>query len=295
MLLKMHHGRRRADPIFYEIEGVLGPVAVENQILQSRSSLEALILSLQDSIDFMASNKVFEFLDNCILRLVRRPVHYYDIFSSLIAAVTPGVNASNVRIDLLLVAIMEQWPFLAKSADPPAMSNVSTWSVRYIEFTMLTATCNDTIVLNGAETKILQQIRKQILKETQNKASRAMLKKALKEPPELGLSEEIVAHGQAKNRKHVAKPNSDIDAVRPKPSIESMSPGPPQEHEDHPGLSRWARQDIEDAISDGAIAELFLCLCSKHSEIRKQALHSVRTFTEKLEVSSPCNRKAHSL
>lgn len=291
----MHCDRRRADPNFYKFETILGPVAIENQILHSRSSLEMLVLSLQDSGDSMASKNVFEFLDNCILRLVRKPIHYSDIFSSLLAAVTTDVSASKSDIDLLLVTVMEQWPFLAKSADPPTITNVSAWLLRYMEMTRLKPTWNDLKRLDGADTKVLRQIRDKIRGEIQDKACRGMFQKALKEPPELGLSEKLFARTGAKGQRSIAEPEPHTDEILPKPHTELLPPGPPQEDENHPGLNRWSREDIQDAISDGPITELFLCLCSEYAEIRKQALHSVRTFMGKLEVSSGCDHKDHSL
>jgi nucleolar pre-ribosomal-associated protein 1 len=285
MLLKMHCDRRRTDPDCNKFERVLRQVATENHILHSQSSLEMLTLSLQDWGGFIASNKVFEFLDTCILRFVRKSIHYHDYLMSLVAAATTDISSSNSHIDLLLVTIMEQWPFLAKSADPPTITNVSSWLLRYIEMARL----------DGADAKVLGQICDKIQRELQDKAGRELFRKALKEPPELGLPGELAACENSKGHDHVSRPNPHIAEVTQKSHTGILQPGPPKEDENHPGLHRWSRENIQDAISGGATAELFLCLCSRYAEIRKQALYSVRTFMGELEVRIVCDNDEHSL
>lgn len=285
MLLKMHRDRRRTDPDCNKFEHVLRQIATENHILHSQSALEMLTLSLQDWGGFIASNKVFEFLDSCILRFVRKSIYYYDGLMSLVAAATTDINSSNSHIDLLLVTIMEQWPFLTKSADPPTITNVSSWLLRYMEMARL----------DGADAKVLGKICDKIERELQDKACRDIFRKALTERPELELPGELAAYANSKGHNHVSRPNPHIAEVTPKSHTAILQPGPPKEDENHPGLYRWSRENIQDAISGGATAELFLCLCSSYAEIRKQALHSIRTFMGKLEVSMVCDDDEHSL
>jgi nucleolar pre-ribosomal-associated protein 1 len=59
--------------------------------------------------------------------------------------------------------------------------------------------------------------------------------------------------------------------VRPKtdPQLSFKTPAP--ESDNHPELFRWAQKDIDLAIEDGDIDALILCLCSQHTDIRRQA------------------------
>lgn len=286
-LLKLHIDRRQAHSDSRQLRNLLVSVVQERQFLDSSNgmlSLDVLAFALQDSDKWKASNTVFEFLDNCILRLVRKPVHYYDKFSDLIATTAGAIGPTDTRIDLLLIAIMEQWPFLVKAVDEATVTNVATWLLRYIELSWLRIRNKDEARLHRSFTGVLAQIRDQITITVNDKACRSMLNRTLSDPPELGLSIESTTFTDFSEQKRDEIPRSRDESRQPEPYITQVPPGPPEEHEDHPGLNRWTREDILDAISDGAIEELLLCLCSKYVEIRKQAMTSIGTFMAKLEV-----------
>jgi len=60
---------------------------------------------------------------------------------------------------------------------------------------------------------------------------------------------------------------------------------PPQEDEKHTGLNRWRKKDLEESIEDGDVGELLICLCSKHAEIRLQAVTNIHLLMSRLDVS----------
>ncbi len=247
-------------------------------------SLEVLVLTLHDSEKWKASSKVFEFLDNCILRVVRKSVHYYDTFSNIVATTAGANETADTHIDLLLITVVEQWPFLVKSADEAAVTNVATWLVRYIELSSLRIRTKDDDRLYRGCTRVLALIRDQISVAVNDEACRNMLDRTLNDPPELGLSIKSATLDSISEQELEVKPTSQGESREPEPCVNQVPPGPPEETEDHPGLNRWTRKDVMDAISDGAIEELFLCLCSEYAEIRQQAIASVGTFMAKLEV-----------
>lgn len=285
MLLKMQRKQSRSGSCLLKFSEVAESVAVSSQVLNSHYSLNALNLSLQDFGSWRASDSVFEFLDNCILRLVRNTIHYYDLASSIVFHEEHSVEPSDIRIDLLLIAVMEQWPFLAKSVDPATLQNVSLWLVRYVEAVRLTSG-HDGSDMNGSGTaNLLSHIKSQIRTKTEDKACRRILGSGWEDPLKLGISEEAVKVANANHEETVTELDTRTQQETPEISGNLVPSGPPQEDEDHPGLTRWSREDIGDAISEGAIGDLFLCLCSQYMEIRKQALSSVDALMRKLEVS----------
>ena len=285
MLLKMQRKQTRSGSCLLKFSEVAESVAVSSQILNSHHSLNALNLSLQDFRSWKASDNVFEFLDNCILRLVRNLIHYYDLGSSLVLHKEHRVGSSDIGIDLLLVAVMEQWPFLAKSVDPATLQNVSQWLVRYVEAVRSTSSYDGSDMHGGEIASLLSHIKTQIRTNTEDKACRRILGSGWEDPLKLGISEEAVKLATANHEETV----TELDTRTQQETLEvpgNLVPsGPPQEDEDHPGLTKWSREDIGDAISEGAIGDLFSCLCSQYVEIRKQALSSVDALMRKLEVS----------
>ncbi len=285
MLLKMHRNQSRAGSCLQRYSEVVESVAIQSQILNSHHSLNALNLSLQDFGSWKASDNVFEFLDNCILRLVRNSIHYYDLASSLVLPKENRVDTSDIKIDLLLVAVMEQWPFLAKSINLVTLQNVSLWLVRYAEAVRLTLSYNDSDMHRSETADLLSQIKSQIRTKTEDKSCRRIFRSGCEDPLELGISEQTLKLATANYDEMVTKLDTQTQEETLEISANLVPSGPPQEDEDHPGLNRWSREDIGDAISEGAIGDLFLCLCSQYVEIRKQALSSVEALMRKLEVS----------
>lgn len=289
MLLKLHLDRLRVDTGSQQLRTLLKTIVRESRILRSdvsMRSLDTLVLTLQGFEGRKASSRMFGFLDNCILRLVRKPVHYYDLLTDLIATAELDINPRDCQVDLLLIAIMEQWHFLVKSADATTVSYVSRWVIRFIEVTSLGNGYVEKISLHGGTTMLLLHIRDRLKAEIKDTTCRAMFEKTLEERPELGILKAVVAANTISDERQMSKSTGPLPKMHPKPPETLLPPGPPEEHEDHPGLHQWTRHEVQDAISEGHVKELVLCLSSKYVEIRKQALLGVRAFIRKLEVYS---------
>lgn len=286
LLLKLHLDRKQSGAKSQSLLDSLKSVVKDNQILYAdkcMSSLEILVLSLHDSKDWKPSKTVFEFLDSCVLRFVRKPVHYYDILIELIKTAGIGSNSRNLRIDLLLVTIMEQWSFLVKRTDASTIDNVSTWLVRYIEMARLGVHSSITASLDGEANRLLLYIRDQLMAEVDDKECRATFMKSVTDTP-CEVPDILEACGNAEDETNRTKTELLTSRIRSENLPNLMLIGPPEEHDDHVGLTRWVREDVQDAITEGFIGDLVFCLCSKYAEIRKQALTCMRTFVKKLEV-----------
>ena len=86
------------------------------------------------------------------------------------------------------------------------------------------------------------------------------------------------------NREHLR----DVDMPEP-----AMPSPPPQEPDDHPSLHCWRNETIEDAIADGMIGELYLCLCSEVKAVRMEALAGIQLVKTRIQVWSQCSRNTH--
>ena len=287
MLLRLYLYRKRDDAESEQLRTVLNTVMMESQIFRSNTSmasLDSLVFSLQDSDDWEASSQAFEFLDHCILCLVRKPVHYYDILADLIAAAELDINPAFCQIDLLLITIMDQWHFLVDKADAQEVTKVSKWLVRYIQVIKMRNISNKNLPLKDETNKLLSQIRDQLKSEVHDTTCRAMFEKALEERLELEMKKTLIAANKISEANHISEHTGLPLITHSNYPRASLPPGPPEEHEGHPGLHHWTRHEVQDAIGEGHIKALILCLCSKHVEIRKQALTEIRTFMMKLEV-----------
>lgn len=230
---------------------------------------EVLLLSLQNLKRGLPSDSLFEFLDNCILRCLRKPVKYYDDLATNFS----GLGPNTCKIDLLMVTILDQWPFLIKSAKPVVLKEVTLWLVRYLDFLMH----------NDSSLALLSMIREKFMGQVRDKDICGLLKKALSEPTIYGTEDELHKINRPNqkgsnplenlHREIGAESNMDIEVSQL-----------PTEDEDHHALIRWAKMGISEAIKDGQIGGLILCLCSKYEDIREQAIVNLGRFSGILQV-----------
>lgn len=260
------------------VKALLRSIIEDTTILKhdiSYHPLDILVLSLQDCANTQASDSLFEFVDNCILRCSRKSVKYYDDLDALVSAIRPnvGVQVNDCNIDLLLVTILDQWPFLVKSAATMIIDAVTRWLVRYLDLSMHT----------GSNVIVLSKIRDQLMSHVTDKKNHSLLEEALRERATSGMHHEL---RKTNKDTHDRSTNSVVHLSRSLPdSPEEFSmPELPIEGGDYPALRKWIQMETSEAIRDGAVGQLILCLCSKHEEIRKQAIVALRSFSESLEV-----------
>lgn len=240
-------------------------------LLQSTTynSFEVLLLSLQNLKSGLPSDSLFEFLDNSILRCLRKPVKYYDDLAANLSGLRPNI----CKIDLLMVTILDQWPFLIKSAKPVVLKEVTLWLVRYLDFLMH----------NDSSLALLSMIREKFMRQVRDKDIRGLLEKALSEPTIYGTKDEL--HKIHRPNQKASNPSVNLHReIGVESNMDTEVPQPPTEDEDHPALVRWAKMGISEAIKDGQIGGLILCLCSKHEDIREQAIVNLGKFSGILQV-----------
>ena len=261
------------------IRRLVQSVVRDHAILQEDtdiSALDALIASLTTSEDWKASDALYAFLDNCILRLARRTMKYYGDVVDLVNKILPNSTpAQRKPISLLLIVVLEQWPYFIESAQASDLRNATSWMTRYLEI----------LQYIGEEGTVLLHVRDKLRDQISEESCRFTLQVALENLPKVEVLESL------KQRSHTKENTlNEIDLQRSRevanktPNLMDLPFEPPREAQDHPGLTRWLKKDMSDAIEDGAVSELLICLCSKYEEIRRQAILGVESLMGKLEV-----------
>lgn len=215
---------------------------------------------------------MFEFLDKCIIRFVQKSVKYYEELNILSHVYTDADTPSwTGQISPLFATLVEQWPYVVKSGEGSEKLEVAQWLARYIGYSKQ---------LVGDEA-LLANVRDKLVSHAGDRKCRAILEKAFQEQRNDGfpLDQQISIQPSLSNsiKEHSQPTASSADT-------EEMLQGPQAEDEDHPGLRRWMRKDGQEAIDDGDVGELVICVCSEHEDIRKQALINIEKFMAKLEV-----------
>ncbi|KAJ5091929.1 hypothetical protein NUU61_006799 [Penicillium alfredii] len=243
------------------ISTLLRTVLVENSILQnSLQSFVSLLSSIENS-EADSLHRQLVFFDNCVSRVAKKPVHYLDLAESL------SQNAAN-NVSPLVAALVEQWPFVVKSGDAAAETAVGSWIASLLR----------NLKQAGENSKALKAARDALMDATESKKIRSHFKKSLKDAEEANAEDKM-----------------DIDSG-PAPPISSEQTSTvdlneifgflPTEGTTHNALHRWEREDVEDAVEQGRIAELMLCLCSQHEEVRRQAFANTARFMAKLKANT---------
>ena len=268
-----------------DIGVLLKSIAKDYAILQQETqvpSFFALKASLSSTDGWEASSALYEFLDNCILRFIRKSIKYEGDKDACQEQYPPTKTVANTRrpISLLFFVLLEQWPFFASENSNSNLEHVSSWLARYMDLSYEI----------GEDLAMLHGIRDQFLEQAKEMSCGASFRNALTGISVRKLSIETqnplisdrtlreMAVGEVNNTVHQDQLAHAPDSS-PYRSV-------PEEDENHLGLNRWSTEDVEVAVEDGAVGELLLCLCSKYTEIRRQALLSIRILVAKLEVSS---------
>ena len=250
-----------AAPNVRTIQAVLRTISVEKGVLpDDHQAFDALLASLASSKEWSPSPATFAFIDNCMLRIVRQPVHYLDL-----SALSMVNDAESSVWGTLVSCIAEQWAFVAKSGELDAQKNVAEWIARFFAALSLD--------VENATLSSVRTVRDDMIKTTQGtpgsvleKAFKKQRKHPLKlEPSEV--SDEPQMNGGIK-----------VDEVKENTSqvvLEDIFGVPARSPDSLQGLDRWENADLESAVSTGRLGRLLQCIASAE-EIRRQAFLILR-------------------
>lgn len=249
------------------------------------SLVEVLSSSLRRSSQAEAGASLFEFLDECLVRLAKRSVKYYDDLMEIVREIESNDGeVKSSSIGLFLTVIIEQWPFLVKSASGHNLRNVIGWLNRFVGFCMHA----------DENTTFLSYFRRQIRKLVSDVEARSMLRMPLEELEQSPMTRISTISDGTDDRKME-------DRKAHTPPLEKIhtrifrEPSPPLEVHDERDLTKWTKKDVGQATLDGDVGALVLCLCSKYEEVRNNALNSLKIIFGKLEVRSSLFRYEQGL
>ena len=264
------YSRERPQDLDTSLGALLQVVSEEHHIFATKdeSSTKVLCRSLQEPA---ASIDTYKYLDDCLLQLVKKSVIYYEQFLSLkVECGWAPEESKNKHVDLLLVAVTDQWPFLVKASPSAKVSEITAWVASYLDLSMQA----------GRDRNCLMLIRDRIIQDTPGHSA---LEHALQANDPVIATEKpvrsIELHGE-KDSKAIEPPNGSEGLGE-----EALSYlQPPTEGDDHKVLTSWVHEHIPDIILDGTAGDLTLCLCSHHEDIRRQALQALRKIRNSLQV-----------
>lgn len=236
----------------------------EQAILSSsKAPFDALVASFKGSEPTKLAFQL-HFLDNCLCRIAKKAVHYQDLAAKLLEDDTSPLS-------LLLVASLEQWPFVLKSNDTEKEQSVARWVASLIK----------QLKIAGEDKKALKNIRDSLSELSEAKKTKSIFKKALKggdEKEDIDQDHDMEDVEPANGPKPSASSDSTVGLLDMFGSI-------PRESKDHTGLYKWEKEEVDVAIEQGRVSDLLLCLCSEHEEIRRQAFAAISRLMAKLKVS----------
>ena len=248
-LLRLH----RRNVTNTSIRALLSDVLTEHDILNATTgdgqttpfdALVASVLQLEDG------DTAWAFIDDCIGRATRKPIKYVDDLEAL-RATSASTGDSNLP-SVLAAVLLEQATFVAAKVDDEGKAEAA-WLVLFIKVLQLSSDAGEVLHTLGA------------------KATKLLGKHSTR------------AEGSAIDSLNSLKamlPKQAMNDVDEKPKEEPQAPALsfdpiPIERDNRTELFRWAQKDIDLAIEDGDISALVLCLCSKHNDIRRQALTQI--------------------
>ncbi|KAF1944335.1 hypothetical protein EJ02DRAFT_398473 [Clathrospora elynae] len=256
------------------IKALLSDILYDQEMLQTKTSpdsLDALIASLGAmSGSTTPSAEVLEFLDDCCARFTKVPIKYFDDLDAFCA------RSSQSVVDLgpfspLLMTLVEQWPFKGgENATSSIADPLAQWLSRLLYL----------LKLIGEDETMLSHVRDALV-ESANTTYKEVLKDAFlwkmgkeraKEALKLATGADF--SGSERSTTSPVPLEEPEQSAKAKPGVDLEMP--PAEDEKHTGLTRWRKKELGEAIDDGDVGDLVLCLCSEHTEIRIQAIHSIR-------------------
>jgi nucleolar pre-ribosomal-associated protein 1 len=245
---------------FKEIHRLLANVLIEYSVIRP-SSFSALLSSFGSSDS--ESQHQLAFFDNCACRVTKKPVHYQDLLESLVQ--TPKL------LSPLVAAVIEQWPFVLKAENDSAKTDVSEFIAKLLR----------NLHSTGESLEGLKAARNELVNATEDRKLKSRFKKALKGCEEDEKEEQIPDFEP--NKQSSSAPIKGWQNI----DLEGIFGSLPAEGTTHNELYRWDQKEVAESLEEGRIAELLLCLCSEHGEVRRQALPNISRFMMKLKVISP--------
>ncbi|TVY83794.1 Uncharacterized protein LSUE1_G001903 [Lachnellula suecica] len=265
-----------ADVPLLKLNSVLTSVTEENEILQNQTSISALdtfILVLRSLHESPNETLVYEFLDDCISRCAAKPIKYIFGLEELNSNVRDATDKSS-PFSLLTLAIVEQWPFMIKSASDPVLQEIAQFVAQYLA--ALLKIKEDKKITKSVIQHLVAAISDNPTAKNTIEGTRTLVD-TIAVPERKSKRSEGVGKGTKSNA--LSEPdNADLTATIITDS-EIVA-------EDNSSLVKWTNKDVEEVLEGGHAAALVMLLSSGTLSVRKEAATSISKFAKKLKESS---------
>ncbi len=265
-------------------EVVLRSINHSEQMLQESTdppALDALLASL-------ASSEIPEsscaLLDNAITRLLRKELHYENIILGVLREKDSARSSSDCApFSRLLAALVEQWPFYARLEQATAAEKAATART----LSKLLRYCKHL----GEESVLLSHF-SDVLVNTSDEGDLKDIFCTALQPIDDDDLQKLAAVGAAAKAAGESKDAAMVSSeLSPEPDDDQELDddedyGAPAQLPDPKALFKWDGKDLQEAVEDGDISDLIMCLCSDILGTRVQALTGLGKVVQKLQHSS---------
>jgi nucleolar pre-ribosomal-associated protein 1 len=264
-----------ADFPLLKLRSALISVVEENQIFQNQTTISALdtfILRLRELNDNPNSSATYTFLDGCVSRCAGKPIKYIFALDEISAEVhkSEGIQSA---VSLLSLTIVEQWPYMVKTALDGALKATATFIARYLA---------SSIKIHEDKKVIKYLIQKLSAEAPESSAARHTLDQTRKLVDSIEVPEDRkILTGSTET----AKSNTVNEIDNPN-SLTSRNPESGDEVENNNALTKWTTKEVDDVIEGGYAKSLIMLLSSNVLSIRKEAATNISKFAAKLKESS---------
>ena len=256
-----------------ELNNLLVAIVRDNGLLHMASDETATRAFLQSLSTIRQERSTLEFIDDCLQRTVRRPVKYEDDLDALITRVKGELPRIRPRFSLLLMTLVEQWPYVEKVRQA-ATQSIAKW-LCHIMFYLRRI---------GEDLGLLNAVIEGLVAATSHSAVKKMLQTSLTTfVPTMELSNSQKHSDIASKAGNEPASINSIQKETPTFDITVLSP--PTLDSKHAVLTKWSTKDVATAIEEGPLSSLLLLLSSSHPSIRLQARTALQHFSAKLQQS----------
>ena len=256
-----------------ELNGLLVAIIRDCGLFHMASDEFACRAFLQSLSTLRQERLALEFIDDCLQRTIRRPIKYEDDLDALITRVQGKLPSSRPRFSLLLMTLVEQWPYVEKTKQAAARS-IAKWLCHMIFY----------LRQIGEDPGLLNAVVEELAAAAPDGAVKAILRSSLTTfTPTVELVNSIEPSNKPSSREIKATSTRLISKEAASFDISVLSP--PALDPKNTALTKWSNKDVTTVIEEGGLASLILLLSSSEPSIRLQARNALQRFSAKLQQS----------
>ncbi len=266
-----------ADVPLLKLRSILDALVKENGILQSTTKLpavDALVAAIKASDN--TTDAVLQFIDNCALRCSTAPIKYIDALEQEYSSLRKADNEiplQQLPISLLHFVMLEQFPFVIKSADEAKISAISNSVAKYLAASLKI----------HEDKHLIKSLTKSLASAAAPASSAA---KTIEKSKKLIDTVEIASRPEPVACKKNTITNAAAEEAAKQEIAMQLSSISQPEYEDTAPLAKWVGKEIEPLIEDNYTTNLIHLLSSLTLSARLQAHHALQKISFQLKSST---------